>query len=98
MCIECSSFIRVRGSFLRDPPVAGTGGVMVRTDDWYFRRTVTGFLRWKRHPRTKRCGSNRNGVHRKARCPNFPKAQAIPITVFPQSIDGTPVQEICMGR
>jgi hypothetical protein len=33
MCMEWSSFIRVRGSFPKDAPVAGTGGVTVRSHD-----------------------------------------------------------------
>ena len=37
MCMEWSSFIRVRGFSSKDMPVAGTGGVMVRSLDWHSR-------------------------------------------------------------
>jgi hypothetical protein len=44
MCMEWSSFIRVRGCFLRIVPVEGTG-VMVRSHEWQSRRLVPGFQR-----------------------------------------------------
>ena len=83
MCMEWSSFIRVRGLFPKDTCEEGTWGVMVRSPDWYSNRSVPGILRgfpapvvsmgspwhlsWICHSCTQPCRSDRARLHRKAK-------------------------------
>jgi hypothetical protein len=90
MCGEWSSFIRVRGSFSKDVPVAGAGGVMMHSHDWHPCNPVPGIRRgfpalvvsmgspWHLqgmwHSCIQLCRSDRKRRHRKARRAGLPGA------------------------
>ena len=90
MCMEWSSFIRVRGSFPREAGEDLAGGVMVRSHDRGCSGPVPGIRRqfpapvvsmgspWhpvgKEHSRTQPCRSDRVRLHRTAMQARRPRA------------------------